>query len=153
MWIEHNKSCYRGGKMSLRLKKIEVGVMEACTFYILSGFSYRHLDWCNSSQQVTMLLSLLCCNLFSTPQLESTFKSMLDYITPLLKTLQWLPISLRVKVKWGALLSPLPPLNHLFVLISSYAFFCWIRCSHINPSIFFKTTLFREPYICLPFPG
>lgn len=127
--------------------------MEACIFYIFSGSSYCHLDWHNSSQQVTMLLSLLCCNLFSTWQLETTFKSMLEYITPLFKTLQWLPISLRVKVKWGALLSPLPHLNHLFVFISSCASLCWICCSHINPLMFFKTTIFRGPYICLPSTG
>lgn len=49
-------------------------------------------------QQRSLLPSLLSYNLFLIPKLEWSFQNMSDY-APLLKTLPWFFVSLRVKVK------------------------------------------------------
>lgn len=108
-----------------------------------------YLDWENSSQLITLLLSVPSCNLFSTQQPEDTFCMLKKYVGVCPSFAQNAPMAPHF-TEWKPeffhvlpdLFSFFPTPNDLFVFISSWAPFCWICCSYINPLIFFKPTTY-----------
>lgn len=135
------------GEKILRLKFYII--LKWVSYYILKWVSQKHVPFRSSLVQDTSPFTLMCkiaptghCNLFSTMQLEDTFKSMLDYVPHLLKTFQWLPVWLKVKTRVCPspfCLSPSFLTRIASILISSYAPLCWMCCNPINPLMFFKT--------------